>query len=185
MSQNVFIFHGVYGSPEENWFPWLRKELESRRAEVHVPRFPTRKNLTFEDWWEVFEHYETEINDDSVVVGHSLGVSFALKLIEQKKVRAAFFVAPAFGKTDNEFTPIMRGIAEQEFDWSLIREHCNTFRIFHSDNDPYLPVEKAGELAAHLQTNFTLVSDAGHFNTQSGYSEFPLLLDGILSQFFL
>ncbi len=25
---NFFIIHGIYGHPEENWFPWLKKELE-------------------------------------------------------------------------------------------------------------------------------------------------------------
>jgi len=27
---NFFIFHGIYGHPEENWFPWLKKESTRR-----------------------------------------------------------------------------------------------------------------------------------------------------------
>ena len=28
--KKVFIIHGWEGYPEEGWFPWLKKELESR-----------------------------------------------------------------------------------------------------------------------------------------------------------
>ncbi|MBU1951513.1 hypothetical protein KJ733_01220 [Patescibacteria group bacterium] len=41
---NIFIFHGVDGHPGENWFPWLKKKLESYGQKVFVPKFPTPEN---------------------------------------------------------------------------------------------------------------------------------------------
>ena len=38
---NIFIIHGTEGYPEENWFPWLKKELEQKGHIVFVPQFPT------------------------------------------------------------------------------------------------------------------------------------------------
>jgi predicted alpha/beta hydrolase family esterase len=38
---NIFIIHGSYGNPDENWFPWLKKELEQEGHKVFVPKFPT------------------------------------------------------------------------------------------------------------------------------------------------
>ncbi len=38
--RNIFLIHGSYGHPQENWFPWLKKELESLGHKVYVPAFP-------------------------------------------------------------------------------------------------------------------------------------------------
>ncbi len=46
--QNVFIFHGSSGYPEENWFPWLKQKLEDKGLEVFVPKFPTPEGQSFE-----------------------------------------------------------------------------------------------------------------------------------------
>lgn len=37
---NVFIFHGTEGYPEENWFPWMKRELEQNGCSAFVPQFP-------------------------------------------------------------------------------------------------------------------------------------------------
>ncbi len=44
---NVFIIHGAYGNPKENWFPWLKSELESLNHKVIIPEFstPNEQNL--------------------------------------------------------------------------------------------------------------------------------------------
>ena len=55
---NVFIFHGTGGYPEENWFPWLKRELESLDCKAIVPQFPTPQNQTLENWLKVFEQYK-------------------------------------------------------------------------------------------------------------------------------
>jgi hypothetical protein len=42
--RNIFIIHGSYGYPEENWFPWLKKELSKLGHRVFVPKFPIPAN---------------------------------------------------------------------------------------------------------------------------------------------
>lgn len=34
------LMHGSYGSPDENWLPWLEKELKSTGGGVVLERFP-------------------------------------------------------------------------------------------------------------------------------------------------
>ena len=50
MQKRVFIIHGWEGYPEEAWFPWLKKELETRGFEVFVPSMPDSGNPKIEVW---------------------------------------------------------------------------------------------------------------------------------------
>ena len=47
--KDVIILHGTMGSPEGNWFPWLKSQLEND-YNVYVPRFPTPDNQSKETW---------------------------------------------------------------------------------------------------------------------------------------
>lgn len=177
--RTALIIHGIHGNPEENWFPWLRKKLTAKDYRVVLPHFPTKENLRWEDWWEVFQSIENSLGSAPIIVGHSAGAAFALSILEKRPAQAAFLVAPAWGKTDNEFTSLMAPLTDRTFDWHTIRSHCGSFAVYHSDNDPYLPLERGETLAAHLGCAVTLVSGAGHFNASSGYTSFGRLLSDI------
>src|SRR3989344_1419007 len=168
---NAFILHGIYGDPEENWFPWLKQELQQLKIETHIPHFPTIEPRTpLKSWTEAWEPYDAKVSDQSLIIGHSLGVAFGLSIIERHPVKAAFLVATAWGVTRNEFDPIMGEIADQSFDWDAIRNHCSHFEIFHADNDPYLPLERPETLAKNLGCTLTVIKGAWHFNAKAGYT---------------
>ena len=82
---NFIIIHGVYGNPEENWFPWLKKELEQNGSEVLVPKFPTPIGQSPESWLRIFSEFENKIDGNTVLIGHSLGAVFILRYLEQAK----------------------------------------------------------------------------------------------------
>ncbi|MFC1655363.1 RBBP9/YdeN family alpha/beta hydrolase [Patescibacteria group bacterium] len=175
----TFIFHGVGGSPQENWFPWLKEQLEDLDQQVIIPQFPTPEGQTLENWLNVLDQYKEDINEDAILIGHSLGVPFALNVLERYKVKAAFLVSGFYGKADNQFDPGMVTFAQREFDWEKIKSNCEYFYVFHSDNDPYIKLEKAEKLAEKLEIDVTLVPGAGHINQSSGYTEFDILLSKI------
>jgi predicted alpha/beta hydrolase family esterase len=179
---NIIIVHGAFGSPEENWFPWLKGELEKLGHAVHVPRFPTPENQTLDKWLEAFQNYRQYLDEDTILVGHSLGPAFILNLLERldRPIRAAFLVAGFTGRLGlEEFDPINRTFCERNFNWEKIKQNCKSFFVFSSDNDPYVPLEKGKELAENLGAELTVVEGAGHFNEKAGYKEFPLLLEKI------
>ncbi|MBU0760931.1 MAG: alpha/beta hydrolase [Nanoarchaeota archaeon] len=178
-----FIIHGSYGSPKENWFPWLKERLEEEGNNVFVPEFPTPNNQSLDNWMKVFDDfYSSEVGEDSIFIGHSLGPAFILSILERLniKVKACFFVSGFLGLLGNpEFDEVNKTFIAKEFDWERIRKNCENFYVYHSDNDPYVSLEKAKELAEKLGTEVIIVKNAGHFNESSGYLKFELLLKDI------
>ena len=178
--KTALIVHGAYGNPQENWFLWLKEKLKDK-YEVIVPKFPTPLNQTLEKWMVVYESYSEKIANDSIFIGHSLGVAFLLRILEKQEITAAFFVAGVGGKVNNQFWEGMRSFAEKKFDWEKIKRNCEEFHIYHSNDDPYIPLKHAELLAQHLSTDLTFIKDAGHLNSDSGYTTFPKLLEDIKS----
>jgi hypothetical protein len=182
MQQSAFIIHGSYGNPDENWFPWLKTELEKIDIKTFVPKFPTPINQTLEEWMQVFKEYRENLNENSIIVGHSIGCAFLLSVLEKIDVRinASFLVSGFLGLLGNDFYDrISSTFTQKEFDWEKIKNNCSNFLIYNSDNDPYVPLEKGKEIAENLNAKLKVINRAGHFNEKSGYTKFELLLEDI------
>ncbi|MBS3114192.1 serine hydrolase family protein [Candidatus Woesearchaeota archaeon] len=179
---NFFIIHGVYANPEANWFPWLKTELEKRGFEVIVPKFPTPLDQSLESWLRVFSHYEDKINEETVLIGHSLGTAFILNYLEKtsKKIKAAFFVAGFHKLLNSSYDEINKTFVDKEFKWGKMKNNCNKFFVFASDNDPYIPLGITKELAKILDAKLTIIHNGGHINKKAGFDKFPMLLESIL-----
>jgi len=174
----VFVIHGISGSSQENWFPWLKERLESFGVKVIVLNFPDADNPKLGEWLDYFKQYASELDEDSIVIGHSLGVPFLLSVLEKQKVKAAFFVAGFCSLPDNGFKDKMKTFVKP-FNWQKIKDNSEDFFVYHSDNDPYLPLSLGRELAEKVGSKVILVKGAGHFNIAAGYDKFELLLEKI------
>ena len=176
---NIFVFHGVGGHPKENWFPWLKEQLEKLGHQVFIPQFSTPENQTLENWMKILYEYRNYLNENTILIGHSLGVPFALNIIAKHQVQSAFLVSGFTGLAGNKFDDGMETFAQHQFDWAKIKANCKKFFVFHSDNDPYIKLEKAEELASNLGVDVILVKKGGHLNEGAGYTKFDLLLEKI------
>lgn len=184
--RNVLIFHGTGGNPEGNWFPWLKSELEKEGCQVTVPQFPDpREGNHLEDWLEILKKYENHINEDTILVGHSLGGLFLLRVLErlEKPVEAAFFVSAPVGIKPILYFDSDEKFSGFEFNWEKIRKGAKYFSVYHSDNDPYICLGNGQELAKQLGVNLTFIPNAGHINSESGYTKFDQILQDIKKLF--
>jgi len=181
MKSNVFIFHGTEGYPEENWFPWLKEKLEAKGLNVFIPQFPSPPGLSasVDKWFDVLKEYEQHINEDTILIGHSLGGVFTLRILEKLKhsVKGVFFVGTPIGvkpilnyDRDNDFGGF-------NFNWEEIVKKSDRFFVFQSDTDPYVSLGNGEQLAKKLGVGLSFVPNAGHFNAKAGYLKFDKLWD--------
>jgi predicted alpha/beta hydrolase family esterase len=177
-----FIIHGTYGNPKENWFPWLAKKLRQLDQKVIVPKFPTPKGQELTKWKNVLQKHSHHIHKKTIFIGHSIAPAFILSVLEEvdTHIRACFFISGFVDFLgDNEIDERNRSFVDKKFKWSRIKNNCNFFKLYHSDNDPYVPLKLARNLTNKLETQLTVVKNAGHFNTKTGYKKFPKLLKDI------
>ncbi|MBI4232209.1 alpha/beta fold hydrolase [Candidatus Peregrinibacteria bacterium] len=181
--KTAMIIHGSFGHPGENWFPWLKGKLEELGYKVLLPQFPTPENQSPESWFEVFEQYRNQIGEESILIGHSYGGAFLLRVLESLAVRVklSVIVAGTAGVKPIKFYERDRSIVENGFDWTKIRAASENFLVFHSADDPYICIENGEKIAAGVGTKLQRFEHEGHFNGEAGYDKFELLLEMINS----
>lgn len=179
----IFIFHGIQGHPAENWFPWLKTQLEKKGYHVIVPAFPHPDKPLLDEWMKHMKQYEKDIDEHTIFIGHSLGAGFALRWMERmsQHIQAAFFIAPAWCIMGNPFDPLMTTFTIGSYNWAAIKQHCSNIHIIQSDNDPYVASSLAEELGKYLNVKPMIIRNAGHFNEKAGYTTFPLLLEKVMA----
>jgi hypothetical protein len=182
--RNFFVIHGSEGNSKENWFPWIKKELEDLGFECIVPDFPCENGHQLAKWYEVLHKFKEKITPETTFIAHSRGVSFVLNLLTDfdYKIDSLFMVGgfidylwyrPNQPPTSFFFKP---------FDFEKIQRQCTKFVNFQSDNDPYIPIEHGEKITKVLNARYELIKGAGHFNTAAGYTEFPILLKDVLNE---
>lgn len=181
ISRNIFIIHGTGGYPEENWFPWLKEKLEPFGCNVIIPQFPTPKNQTPKEWFKILKKYKKYLDKNTILIGHSLGGTFILRILEKIDfpIKAAFFVATPIGIPPTKFLKEDNPFTEPEPNWEKIKNNCEKIAVYHSDTDPFVCRENGKKLAKNLGVKLKQIHNAGHFNKKAGYTKFELLLKEI------
>ena len=173
----IFLFHGSSGSPTEHWFGWIRQELEKLGLQVIAPQFPLNERQSLANWQDTFDSYAKLVNRESILVGHSIGAVFALHILQQHPVKAAFFVSGFLQDIGiPRYTPLIKTFIEEQLDWEKIRKNAPLRIAFFSEDDPYISLDHSKKFIRQLQAQERFILHAGHFNAQSGYSTFPQLL---------
>lgn len=174
----ILIVHGWNSDSKDNWFPWLKSELESRGMNVQCPDMPNPKFPKQEEW---LEKLTAVVDNDNplILVGHSLGTIAVLRLLERisSKIVCVILVA---GFTQGFGVNAISDFFKTPFDFARIKQKSRKFIVISSSNDPYLPITEGQKLADELNAEFIIEKNAGHLDSESGFSKYPSLLKLIL-----
>ena len=144
---NFVLLHGYTGSPEDVFLPWLKKELENRGYKVSVPKLPNTDNPDINEQVE-YVLKNCKFDENTVLLGHSLGSVIALKVLEKldktirKFISVAGFSKPGFKDKVRPFEKKFDG----KFDFNKIKNNINEVVILRAKNDTAVPSDRADSL---------------------------------------
>lgn len=180
---NYFIIHGSYGNPYKNWIPYLKSQLSKRKLNCVVPSFTTPYKQDYESWNTILMSYFKigYITEDTTFITHSLGGIFLVKFLIDNKIKVKKIITVA-GFNNIQFdndNSLYDSFYMKDEDLIKICDLCDEIICIYSDNDPYIPMEKAKSFAYMIQGQKVVINNAGHFNEKYGYKEFKEILEYI------
>lgn len=188
MKKRVVIAHNWSGKPEDNWYPWLKAELEKRGFEVQVPVMSEHEDPVIEEWVGKLADAVGKCDEQTYFVGHSIGCQTIMRYVasQDDKIGGCMFIAGWF-KTENledeETEDIARPWQETPIDFNRVLAATTKFTVFLSSNDPYDAVQENEQLFKEkLDADVTILPNKGHFTAEDGVTELPEVLDAVLQQ---
>lgn len=190
MKKRIFIVHGWDANPEKEWYPWLKKELETEGFEVCIPELPESENPRIYNWVPKLAESVGTPDENTYFVGHSLGCQtiarYLESLPEKIKIGGVVFVAGYFKELtgleeDPETQETGRHWLGAPIDFNKVKPHLLKSVAIFSDNDPYVPLDNQDDFRDKLGSEIVVEQKKGHFSGDSSdITEFPVILESVL-----
>ena len=181
MKMKVYVIHGYTASSEQNWFPWLKSELEKRNIDVTIFDMPDSDCPNAQEWDECLDHNILHCNENTILIGHSLGCIALLRYLNRQadllKVYGIILVSGFLEPVPT--LPQLDSFSEIRIDMDKIINMAGHRLAISSPNDTIVPYEYTDKLSKDLEARLITIEHGGHFIDKEGYTEFPELLNEI------
>jgi predicted alpha/beta hydrolase family esterase len=172
--KKALILQGWFQKTNDNWYPWLKKELIKRKYEVLIPDLPTMQT-NLPSLKIQLKHIQNLnfLDQKTSVIGHSLGCLLGLRLAEKHSFRKLILVS---GWDFDDLTSEHKLFWPNKINHAKIKKNVKKIFCLHADNDPYITAFQAEEMSKRLKGKFFLIKKAGHFTAEEGITQIPELL---------
>lgn len=170
----AILIHGNGGcTAADAWLPWLERELRALGLDVINHTFPDNVKARASVWLPHLESLDAD--EDTILIGHSSGAVAAMRYAETHRLLGSVLVSVCHTDLGDAFEAAS-GYYREPWSWQRIRDNQRWMAIFHSSDDPLIPVAEARHVAAQLKCSYFELGDRGHFIDSR---EFPEALDYI------
>jgi len=171
----VVIAPGNGGAkPTDNWFPYVKSELEKDGITVVVREFPD-SHLARESYWIPFLKNDLKVDENTILVGHSSGAIAAMRYAEKNKILGSILVGTYYTDLGME-TEKISGYFDRPWQWEAIQRNQKWIAVFASTDDPWIPIEEPRFLQQKLKLDYHEYTDKGHFGGDYYKPLFPELV---------
>lgn len=181
--KKAVILHGTDGTPAENWFPWLKNELEARGYEVWVPLLPNNHTPNREVYNDFLLSGKWDFTDN-LIIGHSSGAVSILNLLMDERCPHINTGVLAGAWSHMEETDLDREQFKDlfpldGFDFDLIKQKTDRLLFLHGEDDPLCPLDQAKWLASQAASDIITLPKGGHLSQSFGFTELPQLIEAL------
>ena len=183
--KNYFIIHGFIQGNIDNWYPWIKKQIDSNNKYCVIPQFPIDiEHQNYNSWKIILDAYKKNgmINTETILIGHSTGCAFIIKYILEYHIKVSKIVLVSgfnnFFASDPKdlHNKVNKTFYINNDKLKEITNYVNEIICLYGDNDPYIPQNVLHEFCEKLNAKEIIIHNGGHINTKSGYGEFDELL---------
>jgi len=166
--RTFILVHGFTGSATSNFFPSLKKYLEEIGHTVWCQDLPNTDKPSIEEQAD-FIIENNKLTKDTVILGHSLGGSVVMKVLEKTQTKVAkvilsdSFYIPKF--SDKERPDVVNSS-----DWKLepknIKHLAKEWTLIIDNNYPIIPKDHSEKMAKELDARIVSIKSlgGGHFD---------------------
>lgn len=177
IDMKTLILHGWGGSDAPHWQAELAAEIAKNYGTVSFPlldncHFPSKNR-----WVKQVKQILEEFKPDTVVC-HSLANTLWLWLCMEENmptVQRLFMVSPPSLSTEEK---TIKTFFPAPMPVSL---HAKEIQMIVSDNDPWITVKEAQNIASQYGIPLTIIENAGHINADSGHGKWEWIEKLILN----
>lgn len=165
----IYLDRLIYRS---KWKELLQAEL-GNDYQVLLPTMPNASNAKYDEWKRYFNHLTEIIEDDCILIGHSLGAIFLAKYLSETdfphSIKGTILVAAPYDDEEGEdLTDFKIQSISDRF-----RTQAGTVTLFFGNDDPVIkPIEIEKYQAQLPDADFHIQAAPDHFVRQ----EFPELV---------
>src|SRR3989344_845655 len=165
----VIILHRAFGSPNDDWYPWLARKLNDKKIEVIVPALQPSTPPQYESWIKKARETLNGADEKTFIIGHSLGNTAAFRILESlpdnKKMGGMVVVAGIFSMPEKyppEYEPIAR-FYDKPINWAKISRVLRKAIVLHDRKDNNAPFVSGEAISKSLGVKLIATDGKGHY----------------------
>jgi predicted alpha/beta hydrolase family esterase len=182
--KRVVLIHGNGGgNGSDNWFPWVKAELEKIGAVCETPDMPDAMEAKSSIWLPYIQDV-IRADENTILVGHSSGAVAAMRYAETHKLGGSVLVGTYYTDLGYEDEKAA-GYFDTSWDWEAIKANQPWVMIFASTDDPYIDISEPKLIRDKLGADYHEFINQGHFGSADPAKaklEFPELVQALKSK---
>lgn len=175
--KNALFLQSWFSHVTDNWYPWLESELKKMGYTTHFPDIAEFRQDA-PDLETILNEIKVMncIDEETIIIGHSLGAVTAMRIAETQIVRQLILVSAW------DFDVLFEAQAsfwQTKINHDGIKNNVGKRTIIHSDNDPYTTRFHAEAMAKRLEAKCIIIPGGGHLTSKDGITQLPEIITSL------